>query len=85
MPLTRICELSTTAPLTGLDDVTCFGHWNVNGRGVAEASNVFAWFGLSSCTTVIHHEKNMHLVASSRTRVMKTAKGEKSVVVVVSH
>lgn len=81
----RICELFIIVLLIGFDDVICFGYWNVNGRGVVEVLNVFAWFGLFSCIIVIYYEKNMYLVVFSRTRVMKIVKGEKLVVVVVSY
>ena len=72
MPPTNICEIYTTALLTGLDLVTCFGHWNVSGHDAAEDSDVFVWFVLPCCTT--GHRK-----------MMKTHMREKSVVVVVSH
>lgn len=46
---------------------------------------MFVWSGLSSSTTVTHHGKNIHLIVTSHRKMINTVKGEKSVVMVVSH
>lgn len=85
MPATSISEIYTTTTWPELDGVTYFGHWNDSGHDVPEASTVCVWFGMSFCATVIHHEKNMHSVTIGHRRMMKTHKGDKSMVVIISH
>ena len=63
MLLTRVREIHTTPPLTKFDLVTYFVHWRVSEHKAAKASNVLAQFDLPSCTSLIHHEMNMHRIA----------------------
>lgn len=46
---------------------------------------VCVWFALSSCTAVTRHEKNTYLIATGHRKMMKTHKGENSVIVIVRH
>lgn len=53
----------------GLGYEIYFGQWNLSGHDLShipvEALNVFAWFGLTSCSPVLHHGKSMPLVSAA--------------------
>lgn len=79
-----IREIYTMTPLVGLDHVATVTTGMSVGHDATEASDVFVcWLALYCCDPL--HERNVHLQATGHTSMLKTYKGGKSVVRIISH
>ena len=83
MSPTGICEIYIMTPLTGFDHVPTLTTGISMGM-MQQRLQVCLYVSLP-CTTVIHHERDVHLEAPGHMRMLKTHKGGKSVVMVISH